>query len=123
MYLKGMSGDLEILSGRSYKELLRCYQENFSLGYFNTDIKNKFALISLICYVTYKAKEKKPDVTHYEIIMQLTKNQSLPDAMVKRLAVICDDFAYGCTEFPTFELKGNAIVQFIKDILNTYVPF
>lgn len=118
-----MSGDLEILNSKPYKDLLKCYQENFSLGYFNTDIKNKFALISLLCYVTYKAKQKKPDVTHYEIIMQLTKNQSLPDTMVKRLAVICDDFSYGCTEFPTFELKGNDILKTIKDILNTYVPF
>lgn len=118
-----MSGDLEILSSKSYEELLRCYQENFSLGYFNTDIKNKFALISLVCYVTYKAKEKKPGVTHYEILMQISKGMNIPYAMIMRLAVICDDFAYGCTEFPTFELKGNAVVKTIKDILNSYVPF
>ena len=41
----------------------------------------------------------------------------------KRLAVLCDDFSYGCTSFPTFNIKGQDIIKTIKDILNTYVPF
>jgi hypothetical protein len=118
-----MVNDRDVLEGRPYKELLDIYKENFSLGYLNTDINNKFALISLICYVTFKAREKKPDVTHYSIIRNITKDMSIPHSFEKRLAVLCDDFSYGCTSFPTFNIKGQEVIKTIKDILNTYVPF
>jgi hypothetical protein len=118
-----MVNDLDVLEGRPYNELLTIYRDNFSLGYFNTDINNKFALIALISHITYKAREKKPDVTHYSIIRSITKDMSIPHSMEKRLAVLCDDFSYGCTSFPTFGLKGQDIIIKIKEILSSYVPF
>lgn len=111
------------MEGRPYEELKRYYTENFSLGYLNTDINNKFALISLICYLTLKAKDKKPDVTHYNIIRSITKDMHIPHAFEKSLAIICEDFSYGCVNFPTFNIKGQDIIKTIKDILNSYVPF
>lgn len=107
----------------TYIELKKIYSEYFSLGYLGNDISKKFALISLICYVTYKSKLKHPDTTPYEIIMKLSKDMGLPENFIKGLSIICDDYLYQCTEFPTFGLKGKEILEKIKEILNSYLPF
>lgn len=114
----------------SFDELRRFYSENFSLGYLNLPESNghspferKLILISLICYVTYKTKLKKPDVTHYEIIMKFNKNLDLPDNFIKGLAIICEDFSYHCSDFPTFGLKGQDIIKEVISILKSYLPF
>ena len=95
----------DIVTSPPYNEMRRMYSKLFSLGYLNTDINTKFALISLICYVTYKAKMKKSDVTHYQILMNITKDKPLPEDYIKGLAVVCEDFSYGCTTFPTFNIN------------------
>lgn len=111
-----------------FKELQQLYSENFSLGYINSgngrsSIENRFVLISLISYITYKAKLKNPDTTYYEIIMKLNKNLGLPDDFIKGLAIVCEDFSYQCTEFPTFGLKGQDIIKEAVSILKSYMPF
>ena len=112
----------------NFQELERFYSENFSLGYINGTTKrspfeNRIVLISLICYVTYKTKMKNPDTTHYSIIMKLSQNLGLPDEFIKGLSIICKDFSYQCTEFPTFGLKGQDILKEIISILKSYIPF
>ena len=112
----------------NFNELRKFYSDNYSLGYINSNnkhspIENRFILISLICYVTYKAKQKNPDTTHYEIIMKLSKNLGLPDKFINSLAIICEDFSYDCNEFPTFGLEGKKILEEIVSILKTYIPF
>lgn len=107
----------------TYKELKKVYKDNFTLGYLNTDIKNKFALISLICYTVYKLKEKKPDITYYQIINKLSDGSGMNELEKYSLAIICEDFAYGCRDFPTFELKGKEITEKIKELLKSYMPF
>lgn len=114
----------------TYKELEHFYKEHFSLGYLNPPAKGeissferKLILISLICYVTYKNKLKNPDVTYYSILMKLSQNLGLPDDFIKGLAIVCDDFSYQCTDFPTFGLKGKEILKEIVEILKTYMPF
>lgn len=113
----------DIVKTPPYNKMREMYSKLFSLGYLNVDINRKFALISLVCFVTYKAKAKKPDVTHYSILMNITKDNTLPEDFIKGLAVVCEDFSYGCTEFPTFNLKGTDVINTIKEILNSYVPF
>ena len=130
----------DIVTSPPYNEMRRMYSKLFSLGYLNTDINTKFALISLICYVTYKAKMKKSDVTHYQILMNnafvinddicyrsqdayITKDKPLPEDYIKGLAVVCEDFSYGCTTFPTFNIKPSEIVKTIQDILSKSLPF
>ena len=113
----------DIVTSPSYNEMRRMYSKLFSLGYLNTDINTKFALISLICYVTYKAKMKKSDVTHYQILMNITKDKPLPEDYIKGLAVVCEDFSYGCATFPTFNIKPSEIVKTIQDILSKSLPF
>jgi len=114
----------------NFKELRKFYSENFSIGYLNPPEKNgqssferKLILISLVDYITYKSKLKDPDTTHYSILMKLNKNLGLPDEFIKGFAIVCEDFAYQCTDFPTFGLKGQDIVKEAVSILKTYVPF
>ena len=111
-------------------ELRRLYSENFSIGYLNpspegghTAFEKRLILISLICYITYKTKSKNPDITHYEVIFKLSKNLGLPDDFIKGLAVVCEDFSYQCTEFPTFGLEGKNIIAECISILSSYIPF
>lgn len=112
----------------SFNELRKFYNENFSLGYINSGnersaIEERFILISLINYIHHKTKLKNPDVTHYEIIVKLSKNLGLPDDFLKGLAIVCEDFSYSCTDFPVFGLKGQEIVKEVVSILKSYMPF
>ena len=112
----------------NFNELRNFYSEHYSLGYIKSghnrsSIEERFILISLIDYITYKSKLKNPDTTHYEIIMKLSKNLGLSDEFIKGLAIICEDFSYCCTDFPTFGLKGQDIVKEAISILKSYIPF
>ena len=64
---------MDIIDTPPYTDMQRLYSRYFSLGYLNPDINTKFALISLICYLTDKIKSKKPDTTHYQIIRKIKK--------------------------------------------------
>lgn len=107
----------------TYQELREFYATHFSLGNINEDISKKFALISLICYITYESKKTKPDVDVYRVITKVSDGMHLPEDFIKGLSVICEDFMYGCTKFPTFGLKNNEIVKQIRLILDSYMPF
>ena len=114
----------------NFEELRRFYFEHYSLGYLNlpakdghTPFERKLILISLICYVVEKNKPKNPDLTHYALLYKINKNIDLPEDFLKGLAIVCEDFAYQCHEFPTFGLEGKKILEEIINILKTYVPF
>lgn len=111
-----------------YEKRVLEYKNCFSIGYIDEDISTKFALISLICFITYKAKEKckieteTNKITHYRVIKQLGKNL-LSEEDIVRLAVLCCDFSYGCKKFPTFGIANKDIPNKIKEILHNWVPF
>ena len=108
----------------TYEEMKDIYNENFSLGYLNVDVNNKFAVIALTCHLTMKAKQQKPDITPYKILMQITAKDPLPEKFIKGLAIMCEDFMYGCTEFPTVGIKTPAeMAKQIGKILHEYIPF
>lgn len=113
---------MDIINTPPYEEMQRLYSQYFSLGHINSDINTKFALISLVCYLTEKLKEKKPDVTHYQVLRKLSEGV-VPEDTIKGLAVICSDFAYGCTEFPTFGIDDKNIPAKVKEILLKWLPF
>ena len=60
-----------VMAKKSYTELQELYDKYFSLGALSCPLDNKFALISLICYITKRAKEKNPDVNCYKVIKQI----------------------------------------------------
>ncbi len=113
----------------TYKELSQFYSDNYGIGYLNSStttrspFENRLVLISLICHITYRTKLKNPDITHYQVIMKLSDKLGLPDKFIKGLSIVCNDFSYQCTEFPTFGLKGQDMVKEVRAILSTYLPF
>lgn len=113
---------MDIITTPPYEEMQRLYTKYFSLGYLTSDINTKFALISLICYLTDRIKSKKPDTTHYQVIRKIIGN-GLSEDLIKGLAVVCSDFAYGCTQFPTFGIGDKDIPSKIKEIISSRFPF
>lgn len=107
----------------SRRELKDFYSLYYSLGYLNTDINTKFGLIAMICHVTQKIQEKKPYITLEQVIDKLTKDLDLPERFIVGLGIVCEDFMYGCKEFPTFGIKDKDMPAKIRSILNTYLPF
>lgn len=105
----------------NFDELRDIYMQYFSLGKLSCNINEKFALISLLGYITQKAKQKHPDVTYYSIIKKI--DDSLPEEYVKSLAIIVEDFSFNVKEFPTFGIKGPDMIKTVKSILNKYLPF
>ena len=110
----------------SYEDRKEIYAKYFSLGYLNTDIGSKFALISLICYLTHKMKMKKPEMNCYKVIMKIIdKEAHAHDAeFIENLSIICEDFMKNTSEFLTFDIKtGKEMAKKIREILHTWVPF
>ena len=103
-----------------YTDLSNLYNKYFSIGFLGADINNKFALISLVCYITYKVRRKDPDWTCWNTLYKINKGS---DDFIKRLAIICEDYLYGCSEFPTFGLEDKQIPTKIKELLDNSLPF
>lgn len=106
----------------SIDELKSIYHNNFSLKYLGNNFNEKVGLIALICYIVEKMKSKHPGVTYYEVIYKLGRDY-LPDEFIVGLSIVCEDFAYGCKEFPTFGLEDKKIPSKIKEILSNWLPF
>lgn len=113
---------MDIIESPPFKELQKIYAKYFSLGYLDTDINTKFALISLTAYLTSRFKKKNPDVTAYAILKKIAGDNCSTD-FIKGVAVIVEDYMYGCKEFPTFDLEPKDIPGKIKEILKSYMPF
>lgn len=116
---------MDIITTPPYEEMQAMYEKYFSLKWFGNNITNKMALISLTCYITYKLKQKKPDVTHWSVLYKInqTCKNPVPEDILKALAVVCSDFGYGCIEFETFGLEDKKIPNKIKEILEQWIPF
>ena len=64
---------MDIITTPSYEEMQTLYSKYFSLDFLGSDINNKFALISLTCYITEKIKKQKPDWTHWKTLYEINK--------------------------------------------------
>lgn len=98
------------------------YKKYFSLNYLGNDISNKFALISLVCHLTRLIRKKKSSWTYLQTI-QLLNKKCISSEQEESLAIICEDFAYGCTEFITFGLKDADVPSKIQELLTMHIPF
>lgn len=112
---------MEISKNPTYDELRSIYARYFTTGYSGFDINTKFALISLVGFVTHKLREKNPDVTYYQVLKKL--GGDIPIESLKGLAVVCSDFCTGCKDFPTFGLEPKQIPAKVKEILRGWLPF
>ncbi len=114
---------LTVMSEPTYEQLRAVYEKRFTLGYLNMDINNKFALISLVGYLTMKVREKSPTATHLSVLNKINADLKLPQDFINALAIVCEDFSYGCKQYPTFGIKDKDIISTIKSLLNKWVPF
>lgn len=58
-------------------DLREYYKDYFSLGCLACDIGTKFALISLICFLTKQARNKTPNATTWQVIQKFVRAKSL----------------------------------------------
>jgi hypothetical protein len=110
----------------SFDKLLKIYCKYFDLGYLNTDINDKLALIALTCNITHKLKMQKKQVNCYDVLLQIAGkyfNQDQKDTFLKSLAVICESLMYGCEVFPDFGVAPKEMPKTIRKILDSYCPF
>lgn len=113
---------MDIIKTPPYEEMQEEYKKYFSMPFLSEDLADKLALISFVCYITHELKQKKPDVTHYQVLRKIA-NEFASEDVLKGLAVICSDFGYGCTKFPTFGLSNKEIVAQIRSMVAKLLPF
>ena len=82
-----------------------------------------FSVYPVAAYKRTELKKKNPDVTYFSVLTKITSGLGIPEEFIWAIAIVSEDFAYGCTEFPTFGMKPNQMVNKIKEILSLYVPF
>ena len=110
----------------SYQDLENYYREYYSLGNLNCDIGSKFALISLICFLTKQARIKNPDATCYLVIMKIIDGEESQHDLkfIRGLSVVCTDMMKHCDEFLTFDMKSSKeMVDKINEILDKELPW
>lgn len=110
-----------------YQSKKEIYKNTFTFGYIDADLNTKFALISLVALTSYKLRDKNPSLTTLDILLKITgqtKDYSAFYHFLESLAIIVEDFSYGCTKFESFGLKTSSeIINKIKEILNKWHPF
>ena len=116
------------LNNLDYYDKHSVYQKVFSLGNLvSDDMNEKLVLISLVALVTQKMREKDPTNNPLKLLMQITgqiKDNSFFYQFLESLSIIVEDFMYGCKKFDPCGLKSSQeIINRIKEILSTWVPF
>lgn len=110
----------------SYKELEDYYAEYFSMGNLSATMVDKFALISLICFLTKQARVKNPDATCYQVIMKIINDEASSHNLkfIRGLSVVCSDMMKNTDEFLTFDIKtAKEMIAKIKEVLHQWLPF
>lgn len=113
----------------TYEEKVGFYLKNFSTGAFSSGkLSNKLALISLICLVTKKLREKDGNLTVKTVIEKILQRPLFYteafDAFLIGLAIICEDFLYETKEIDNFGFtESKQIIAKIKELLNEWLPF
>lgn len=113
----------------SYEEKISFYVRNFSTGAFSSGkLSNKLALISLICLVTKKLREKDGNLTVKVVIEKILQRPLIVtesfDSFLIGLSIICEDFLYQTTEIDNLGFTDSKqIIAKIKELLNEWFPF
>jgi len=111
-----------------YIDKKEVYQKVFSLGNLeSSDINDRLILISLLGLTYQKIKEKDSMITPLAILMKITgqsKDGSYFYQFLETLSIITEDFSYGVKKFDSCGLKTyQEIINKIKELLNTWMPF
>lgn len=111
-----------------YIDKLNAYQRVFSIGSFASDDMNeKLVLLSLVALVTQKMREKDSQETPLKILMKITgqvQDNSVFYQFLEALSIIVEDLMYGTKKIDSCGLTtSQEIINRIKEILNTWLPF
>jgi hypothetical protein len=91
-------------------------------------LANKLALISLICLVTKKVREKDGHMTVKDVIGKILQRPLIEtdnfDSFLIGLSIICEDMLHNVTEIDNFGFTDSKqIINKIKELLNEWCPF
>ncbi len=116
------------LDSLEYTDKLKAYNKVFSLGNLNSDDMNdKLVLISLVALTTQKMREKDATITPLKILMKITgqiADNSGYYQFLEALSILVEDMSYGCKKIDACGMKSSQeIINKIKEILDTWVPF
>lgn len=108
-----------------FENLNKIYKNYFTLSFLGNDISNKFAIISLTCYITNELRKKGKIITCYEILLNIGKKfpDEIKNTFLKSLGAICEDMMYGCNTFPTFDIEPKEMPKTLLKLLDNYCPF
>jgi len=111
-----------------FEEKRKIYGNVFSFGYLWTNsLNDRLVLISLVALVSNQMKLKDPKVTTLQILIKITNKEKDNSAFYKALetlSILVDDFSYGIKVFDPCGFKtSQEIINKIKELLNTWMPF
>ena len=117
-----------LLNNVDYIDKKAIYTSVFTFGELDSkNVNDKLILISLLSLVYIKSKEKNPTITPIEILCKILGKQKDDGdfyRFLEALSIIVEDFAHGCTTADNCGLKTTVeIINKIKEILNTWMPF
>jgi hypothetical protein len=116
------------LNKLDYESRRGVYQRSFSLGYLSSEEMNdRLVLISLVALVHQKMQLKDKNTTPLAVLLKITGEKEPNSAyyqFLETLSIIVEDFSYGIKKIDACGLKTSPeIINKIKEILNTWMPF
>lgn len=116
----------------SIQEKEDVFMQLFSMGTnTNNSIDDKFELLYLICFLSFKMKERDPEKfgSPLNVLQQLYgrsfSNQTGEDSYLISLGILCKELLYGVDEIKKPEGFTNIgeICARIKDLVSQWMPF
>ena len=116
------------INSLSYEEKLKVYTKCFSIGNFlSKDVNERLILLSLLSLTYFKLKEKDKNIKPIDVLIKITngkKDDTFFYQMLESLSILVEDFGYSCNKADSCGLKNSQeIINKIKEILNTWIPF
>ena len=108
----------------SYNEYAQNHS-SFNCGtYLACSLIEKFALISLLGFITRAVKKKNPNCTTFDVLYKIIKDKNINREFLYNICIITDDFTENIENFELFGLKTQKdIIDKINSILENWLPF
>lgn len=108
----------------SYKEYSLQHRA-FDCGkYLAVPLIEKFAIISLLGFLTKSVKKKTPTCTSYDVLLKVLEDKTIDREFLYNICIVTDDFTTDVNEFELFGLKTQKdIIDKINSILQNWLPF
>lgn len=109
-----------------YDSKCKFYSKYFSLDLI-PDFKNRIELISAICLLTSRLRNKDKNIKTIDILVKLTgqeKDNSMFYEFLESLSVLSEELSKNCEVSNIYKYEDySKLTNKIKEILSTWVPF